>query len=153
MIALLSSWRHSGFQVYCGPRIFPQDEIAMENLARYILRASSAPTSRRGRSRWLGTEDSAKLFEPKVQIVILTPISNRPSCTCRFLTGARIAMHKREKDWLEKSLKPLPPGVTLWGKIFAKIMAMFMPLVHISATDGGGPKMRPDVNGFETHAF
>lgn len=51
------------------------------------------------------------------------------------ITGAKIAMHKREKDWLEKSLKPLPPGVTMWGKIFAKIMAMFMPLVHIPATN------------------
>jgi glyoxylase-like metal-dependent hydrolase (beta-lactamase superfamily II) len=51
------------------------------------------------------------------------------------ITGAKIAMHKREKDWLEKPLKPLPPGVTLWGKIFAKIMAMFMPLVHIPATN------------------
>jgi glyoxylase-like metal-dependent hydrolase (beta-lactamase superfamily II) len=51
------------------------------------------------------------------------------------ITGAKIAMHKREKDCLEKSLKPLPPGVTLWGKIFAKIMAMFMPFVHISATN------------------
>lgn len=51
------------------------------------------------------------------------------------ITGAKIAMHKREKDWLEKSLKPLPPGVTRWGKIFVKIMAMFMPLVHIPATN------------------
>jgi hypothetical protein len=33
---MLSHWRHSGFQVLCGQRIFPQDEIAMENLARYI---------------------------------------------------------------------------------------------------------------------
>lgn len=24
------------------------------------------------------------------------------------ITGAKIAMHKREKDWLEMSLKPLP---------------------------------------------
>lgn len=51
------------------------------------------------------------------------------------ITGAKIAMHQQEKDCLEKSLKPLPPGVTLWGRIFAKIMAMFMPLVHIPATD------------------
>jgi hydroxyacylglutathione hydrolase len=51
------------------------------------------------------------------------------------ITGAKIALHRREKDWLEKSLKPLPPGVTLWGKIFAKIMAMFMPFVHIPATN------------------
>jgi hypothetical protein len=40
LINMLSNWRHSGFQVYCGERIFPQDETAMENLARYIIRAS-----------------------------------------------------------------------------------------------------------------
>jgi len=26
-------------------------------------------------------------------------------------TGAKIALHKNEKEWLEKSLKPMPPGV------------------------------------------
>ncbi len=51
------------------------------------------------------------------------------------LTGAKIALHRQEKDWLEKSLKPLPPGVTVWGSLFVKVMAMFMPLVHIPATD------------------
>jgi hypothetical protein len=40
MIAMLSNWRHSGFQVFGGQRIFPQGETAMENLARYIIRAS-----------------------------------------------------------------------------------------------------------------
>jgi hypothetical protein len=40
MIRMLSSWRHSGFHVFCGNRISPQDETAMENLARYIIRAS-----------------------------------------------------------------------------------------------------------------
>jgi len=33
-------WRHSGFNVYCGPRIQPGEEEAIENLARYIIRAS-----------------------------------------------------------------------------------------------------------------
>lgn len=51
------------------------------------------------------------------------------------ITGAKIAMHQREKDWLEKSLKPHPLGVTRWGRIFAKIMARFMPLINIPATD------------------
>jgi hypothetical protein len=37
---MLSSWQHSGFHVFCGNRISPQDETAMENLARYIIRAS-----------------------------------------------------------------------------------------------------------------
>jgi len=40
LIAMLSTWRHSGFNVFCGNRILPQDETAMENLARYIIRAS-----------------------------------------------------------------------------------------------------------------
>jgi hypothetical protein len=37
---MLSNWRHSGFQVFGGQRLFPQDETAMENLGRYIIRAS-----------------------------------------------------------------------------------------------------------------
>lgn len=39
-MALIRSWRHSGFQVYVGPRIQPGEEEATENLARYIIRAS-----------------------------------------------------------------------------------------------------------------
>jgi hypothetical protein len=37
---MLRKWRHSGFNVFCGPRIQPGAEEAMENLARYIIRAS-----------------------------------------------------------------------------------------------------------------
>jgi hypothetical protein len=37
---LIMSWRHSGFNVHCDPRIQPGDEKAMENLARYVVRAS-----------------------------------------------------------------------------------------------------------------
>ena len=51
------------------------------------------------------------------------------------ITGAKIAMHEREKEWLEKSLKPLPPGVTPWGHVFKGIMTMFMPLVYIPSVD------------------
>lgn len=49
------------------------------------------------------------------------------------ITGAPIAMHKSEKDWLEGATKPLPPGVTPWGRVFAGIMALFLPLVHVPA--------------------
>ncbi len=37
---MVSGWRHSGFSVFCGPRIQPGNEDAIENLARYIIRAS-----------------------------------------------------------------------------------------------------------------
>jgi hypothetical protein len=40
MIALLNKWRHTGFNVFSGSRILPRQEKSMENLARYIIRAS-----------------------------------------------------------------------------------------------------------------
>ena len=40
MIRILSAWKHSGFNIFCGNRIAPKDETSMENLARYIIRAS-----------------------------------------------------------------------------------------------------------------
>ena len=52
------------------------------------------------------------------------------------LAGAKVALHYREKDWLEKSLKAHPPGVTFWGSILGKLVIMFMlPFIHIRATD------------------
>ena len=51
------------------------------------------------------------------------------------ITGAKIAMHQREKDWLKKALKPLPPAVTTWGAIFKATMGVFLPLVHFPATN------------------
>ena len=40
MIALLDKWRHPGFNVFLGSRILPLQENTMENLDRYIIRAS-----------------------------------------------------------------------------------------------------------------
>ena len=40
LIDMLMTWRHSGFNVFCGPRIQPGEQEAMENLARNIIRAS-----------------------------------------------------------------------------------------------------------------
>ena len=40
LIDMLMTSRHSGFNIFCGPRIHPREQEAMENLARYIIRAS-----------------------------------------------------------------------------------------------------------------
>jgi len=40
LVALMDRWRHTGFNVYCGPRILPWQARSMENLACYIIRAS-----------------------------------------------------------------------------------------------------------------
>ena len=36
VVKLIMSWRHSGFNVHCGPRIQPGDDEAMEYLARCV---------------------------------------------------------------------------------------------------------------------
>jgi len=40
VIELISSWHHSGFNVYSSLRIYPRFAQSMENLSRYIIRAS-----------------------------------------------------------------------------------------------------------------
>ena len=39
VIENLLSWHHSGFNVYCGPTIWPNNDQGLEDLARYIIRA------------------------------------------------------------------------------------------------------------------
>ncbi len=40
IIENMLSWRHAGFHVHIGGRIWPEDENALGNLAKYIVRAS-----------------------------------------------------------------------------------------------------------------
>ena len=40
VIENMMGWRHSGFNVYCGPSIWPGNNTRIENLARYIIRAA-----------------------------------------------------------------------------------------------------------------
>ena len=39
VIENMLSWRHSGFNIYCGPTIWPNNDQGLEDLARYIIRA------------------------------------------------------------------------------------------------------------------
>ncbi len=40
VIENMMSWRHSGFNIYCGSSIWPHDEKGLEDLARNLIRAS-----------------------------------------------------------------------------------------------------------------
>jgi hypothetical protein len=40
IIENMMNWHHSGFDVYCGKAIWQHNEEGLENLARYIIRAS-----------------------------------------------------------------------------------------------------------------
>ena len=48
------------------------------------------------------------------------------------VTGCEVAINRREKDWLERGLEPMPPGITPWGKIFAALLTMYVPFVSFS---------------------
>jgi len=40
IIEIMDRWRHSGFNVYCGPRILPTEKKSLERLAAYLIRSS-----------------------------------------------------------------------------------------------------------------
>ena len=40
VVELILLWRHSGFNVHCGTGVLSKDDEAMENISRYIFRAS-----------------------------------------------------------------------------------------------------------------
>jgi hypothetical protein len=68
LVDMMMGWRHSGFNVYCGPRIQPGEEEAMENLARYIIRASFSQdrmTPYHVRGRLYIPEESKVLYRSK----------------------------------------------------------------------------------------
>jgi len=53
----------------------------------------------------------------------------------KLLAKCEVAVNKREKDWVEWGLKPLPSGIGLLGKIiviFAKILTSFVKLTPTS---------------------
>ena len=50
-------------------------------------------------------------------------------------TGAQIAMHEPDKEWLEKSLNQLPPGVTTWGRIMLRLTSGYMRSAKIPAVN------------------
>lgn len=86
-----------------------------QHFARGLARASIQPTD--------------------VQLVVLTHghwdhIGS--AAELKALTGAKLAMHEADRPCLERSLTPLPPGVTPWGKVFIAIHRLFLPLIKIS---------------------
>jgi glyoxylase-like metal-dependent hydrolase (beta-lactamase superfamily II) len=50
------------------------------------------------------------------------------------LTGAKLAVHTVERAIVERGLKSMPPGVTLWGSIFGAILRAFLPFITIPPT-------------------
>jgi len=50
------------------------------------------------------------------------------------LTGAKIAIHHTEKDWLEQGQKIMPPAVGIWGSIMWAISSAVKPFYVVPGT-------------------
>ena len=50
------------------------------------------------------------------------------------LTDGKIAINKREKEWVEQALKPFPPGVNAWGKILEMIGSTMLAFIRFPGT-------------------
>jgi glyoxylase-like metal-dependent hydrolase (beta-lactamase superfamily II) len=102
---------------------------------RTIMIDGGAPNQAKAFSKAL---ENVSIKPEEVQLIVLTHghwdhIGSAKEI--KGITGAQIAMHHREKHWLESSLKPMPPGVTTWGHIFGNIIKVFLPFIRIPATD------------------
>lgn len=49
------------------------------------------------------------------------------------LTGGKLAMHEGDRACLERSLTPLPPGITTWGRVFIAVHRLFLPWIDVPA--------------------
>jgi len=83
--------------------------------------------------------EKARISIQKLRLLVLTHGHwDHVGCAheIKALTGAKIALHKREAAWLENALTPVPPGVTMWGRILACLLAKLMrPCVHATNVD------------------
>ncbi len=47
------------------------------------------------------------------------------------ITGAPLAVHEREAEWVETGAPHLPPGVTAWGRMSMSVLRLLEPLLHV----------------------
>ena len=50
------------------------------------------------------------------------------------LTGCKVAINHREKDWVEQAIKSVPPGVNLWGRVCSVIGTTLLPFIKLPST-------------------
>lgn len=48
------------------------------------------------------------------------------------ITGCRLAVNRREQDWLEQGLRRLPPAIGLWGGVLTVAMRLISPAITVS---------------------
>ncbi len=52
----------------------------------------------------------------------------------KALTNCKIAISHHEKEWVEQALRPMPPGIGIWGAIMATLMRAVTPFMKFPAS-------------------
>jgi hydroxyacylglutathione hydrolase len=52
----------------------------------------------------------------------------------KALTGAKVAVNRHEKEWVEKGLRPLPKAVNMWGKMLLAYEKMSLGWLKVPPT-------------------
>lgn len=104
----------------------------------YVLKADGVVVVDAGPRKKVGSFlaglEHASIPPEDVQLIVMTHghwdhVSSAGDM--KSVTGAKLAMHEREISWLEQSITPFPPGVTLWGRILSILAIPLMPFIKI----------------------
>jgi hydroxyacylglutathione hydrolase len=85
-------------------------------------------------NKFKGALNRFSLVPKDVELILLTHGHwDHIGCAAEIkaLTGAKIAMHRLDRECLEKPLKFMPPGVNTWGVLLEKTISVFLSFVHI----------------------
>jgi hypothetical protein len=136
MVRMLATWRHSGFHVFCGHRISPADDTAMENLARTIIRASFSQErmqypDQEGKVVYTSKDGRTSQCFPALEWLanLSSHIPNRGEQMVRYYGWySNVSRGKRLKDGSDDSvaciLEPLGDEKTFrrsWARLIRKI--------------------------------
>lgn len=93
------------------------------------------PGRERAIQRWFKAID---LSPEDLQLVVLTHGHFDHAGTAKWLrefTGASIAIHEMEREWLENGTVVFPEAVSAWGRIMISIGKLAKPWIRFSGTE------------------
>ena len=156
------SCRHTGFHVHIGARIWPEDENALGNLAKYILRASfsqarmlyiPAEKSADGVAKVVYTSKDAKI-EQTFDVLdwlarIVVHIPNKYEQLVRYLRYSNKSRGMRKKAGTDDVVASIAPG-EMASKKFRRNWARPIQKILSAIACLRGPEPRPAARGLRT---
>ena len=176
IIENMLSWRHSGFNVYIGDKIFSDDKASLGNLARYIIRACFSQVRKKAETdddipavipNEMSSKESRQNWARLIQKIYEVDPLICPKCWEQM----HIIHVIEELDIIEKILRhlglwdicnhdPPNPGETVWicqpsrqalnyALTLARPAAAMMPSPNNSRADGSGtvaPASVPEIH-------